>query len=680
MPEAPKGLVTVAFLKTRLDQGCDHLGLFEPLILDALAHISMPDFLAEDIKALVHDRTGLLLPVNAVQTLLGRCTKRGLLRREGGRFFRTSRPIPDSQLESARAVVQDQLGLLGHAFVRFAADHDVPVESCTQALEALSTFISDNKVRVVLNEPLPDSPLARSTLDRKLTRCIARFVTDCCLASPELRPALAALTDGILLLDALLMRDFPEASQRFRDLSVVLDTPVLFAAIDLMGVANAVAAKEGLALLREAGARTIAFTQTIEEMRRILAFYAERIGTTNGRLSLRQTGITQHVLTERLSPTDLRFISITLEKRLANIGVDVREVPAHLARYTRDEEALAKALVDHDRPDLDTPRIRHDVDCVAGVLTLRADKVSTSIERSVAIFCTTSGRVIQNVQQWFFSQDKQDIPPVVHLAALTSIAWLKKPAAAPDLKIHELAALCVAAMRPTPATMTKFVETLRQLRADGSVTDDETAAIVASQLMEPLLARLDDEFEPDSDSIQEAIERVRETYRCEAAADAERAVNKAHADAAAAQLAAEEAVRTARAEAGEAQRSAAEAITSRSQVIAGVEQRVAAVSKRMSDVVYWACVTVVVAATILSLPGVLETVDEAAKWIARAVLIFALGLGTYSVVQGASLNTIRSAVQDRIARWIRSWWLPPEVLGGAATEGVEQVRAPEPSE
>ncbi len=70
------------------------------------------------------------------------------------------------------------------------------------------------------------------------------------------------------------------------------------------------------------------------------------------------------------------------------------------------------------------------------------------------------------------------MPPIVHQAALTPIACLKKPAAAPGVKISELAALCVAVMRPTHKTWKKFVDALRRLRAEGTITDDETAAIV----------------------------------------------------------------------------------------------------------------------------------------------------------------------------------------------------------
>jgi len=177
MADAPKGLVTVAFLKTRLDEGIDHLGLFEPLVLDSLGHVPTPDFLADDIKAIVHDRTGLLLPTNAIQTLLGRCAKRNFVKREGGRFFRTSKPIPDSHFDQTRTAIAQEQESLGRALIRFGAEHGIPIESPSAAVEALATFVSDNKIRVILNEPLPDSPLERSSLDRRLTRTIARFIT-----------------------------------------------------------------------------------------------------------------------------------------------------------------------------------------------------------------------------------------------------------------------------------------------------------------------------------------------------------------------------------------------------------------------------------------------------------------------------------------------------------------------
>jgi hypothetical protein len=644
MSEPPKGLATVAFLKTKLDEGCDHLGLLEPLVLDALVHFAGQDFLADDIKVVVHQRTGVALPSDVIQTLLGRQTRHGLLKRAGGRFFRTSKAVPDPGLDAARATIQAEQASLGEAFIKYAATEGLVVESPAEALGHLATFVSDNKVRIILNEQLPDSPLDRSSLDRKLTRVIARFIGWYCLQSAELRPALAALTEGILLEDTLLMRDLPGAGQTFQDLTVLLDTAVLFAAVDLTGVANAVAAKEAVALLRQSGARTLAFRPTVDEMRRILGVYEEHLGTSEGRLTLHPTALTQHVLTARLSPADVRIISTTLK-----------------AAYTLGEAALAKSLAHVGRPDPESPRVRHDVDCVAGVVTLRRGRISESVERSAAIFCTTSGGVVRTVQQWFVAERGQGIPPIIHQAALTTIAWLKKPAAAPDLKMHELAALCAAAMRPTHATMEKFTATLRRMRSENVITDDETAAIVASELMEPLLARLDDDFEPDSDSIQEAIERVRDTYRREAVADAEEAVTKAQAGLARDRQAAEEAVRMARAEAAQAQLLADQAIAARNNLVERVGQRISVWSSRACSALFWAGVAVLVFAAVLSVPGVFEAVGGPAKWIARVVLVVSAALGVYSCVHGAGLKDLRRGLQERIAKWLRSLLLPADV-------------------
>jgi hypothetical protein len=514
-------------------------------------------------------------------------------------------------------------------------------------------------VHLILEDVLPDSPLDRSSLDRKLTRLVARFITERCLQSPQLRPPLERLTEGILLQDVLLLRDIPEAAQKFQNLTVFFDSGVLFAAIDLTGVANGVAAKEGLTLLREAGARTMAFSRTIGEMRRVLAVYEQHLGTTEGRLTLHPTPLTHHVLTARLSSADIRVISATLEKRLTNVGVSIRDLPPHDPRFTLDEPALAKALVDTRKPDTESPRIRHDVDCVAGVLTLRAGRTALAIERSVAIFCSSTGLVVRNVQEWFSTQHEEGIPPIVHQAALTSIAWLKKPAAAPGIKMSELAALCAAVLRPTRETWKKFVDTLRRLRAEGAITDDETAALVASDLTEPLLARLDEEFEPDADSIQEAVERVREAYRQEASVAAKEAVSKAFADVSLAQQA------------------ASSAMARRDQLVAGIDRRIRRQARAVGNVVFAVTVLITIIASLLSLPGVFEAVGGPAKWAARAALVAAALFGVYSAVRGTSLSDLRTSMEDGVFGFLRSRWMPeaqptPELPPRPAAPEVER--------
>lgn len=637
---APRGLTTVALLKTRLDEGKDHLGLYEPLIDDAIIHLGTQDFGASDVKATLQARSGIVLPLDPIQTLLGRVQRRGHLTRQGGRFFVTSQPIPDPRLDTARAKVEAEQLALGKALQDYCAADEAIFDSAEKALEGLAGFVSDNKLSLVLDESAPRPIPERPPEERKIGRAIARFITESCSNSGELRASLQRLTEGIVLHDALLLVEIPKATERFRDLQVFFDTPVLFALLELHGVASAIAAKESLTLLRESGATTLAFRRTLDEVRSILAVYEQHLATSEGRLRLRPTPLAHHVLTSKMSSADIRLISATLDSRLTKLGIALREYPQHDPRYTADEAALEKALADANHSDDVTARVRHDVDSIAAILTLRRARTSTSIERCGAAFCTSSGRVVRNVQKWFAAQGDQGVPPIVHQVALTSIAWLKRPAAVPDLKMHELAVLCAAALRPSRATWSKFIDVLRKLKSDGTITDDETAAIVASELTEPMLAHLDDELEPDASSISEAIERVRDDYRRKAAASAEEAVRVAKADASVAQQAASDAL------------SRAEAIQRK------VEGRIRRAAQVVAKACFWVVLLITVVSAILSLPDVFEGVGGKVKTAARIVLGLAAVFGVVSTVSGTTLNDLRSGVETWVFERLASWWLP----------------------
>lgn len=684
MSYTPKGLATIALLKTRLDQNQDHLGLFEPFVADALLHMPSSDFVAADVKAILQQRTGILVPTGAVQTLLNRFARQRMIHRAGGRYVFGTEPVPDPRLDETRAVEAANLTHLAEQFINFSAQESVGFPSTDEALIALATFISDNKVHLVLKTPLPDSPLSRSSQSRRMTRLIARFITHRCLASDDLRPAFESLVEGILVEDTLFLRDLDVASQRFRDLTVVLDTPILFAAIELTGTTNAVAASEGLHLLREAGARTVAFDRTVAEMRRILAVYERHLATAEGRLRLFQTDLTRHVLTAKMTPADIHVISSTLEQRLAKIGVSVRPLPPHDRRYTLDEQALAAPLRRPDDHDPDSPRVQHDVDCIAGVLTLRAGRSSASLERCNVVFATSSGPVVRTVQQWYFSQNETGIPPAIHQLALTSIAWLKKPAAAPDIKIHELAAICAAALRPTRETWSRVVETLKTLSSEGVITDDEIAAVVVSELIEPMLARLDDDVDPDADSIQEAIQRVQESYRQQANLQAQKTIDAAVDEAISARRAASEVIALAQAEAQVAREAATTAIEHSERVIALWRQRLSRFARWVANLPLVVGGVVLTMAALLSIPGMFDSVSGTLRVVAIAILIVSAGFGLLGAISGVSLLSLRNALQATIERRLASAWLqtsrgvgPPENI--EAQSSAAPFTLPSPS-
>jgi hypothetical protein len=645
MSYTPQGLVTVAFLKTQLDAGRDHLSLFEPLVLDALNQIQNTDLAAGEVREVVYERTNLRVPVPTVQTILGRCAKNGYLMRSGGRFHKTQIPVPPSDLGVASEKIRSGQTLLGEALVEHSRGAGIAFSSPDEAVQALAGFISAHKLELLLQH----SPADPRPGELKTARNFARFITERCIPEPSLNGPLTSLLEGILLADVLLMRDVQSSQLKFSGSCVFLDTRILLAALGLNGAADELATKEGLAAIRNAGAQTSAFEGTVTEIRGILHVYEEKLGTNDGRLSLFPTSMTSHMIANRYTPADVRVIALELEQRLRFIAINIRPFPPHVSEHTLDEASLTRILskTNGSQNGLE-PRAKHDADCAAAILTLRAGQVAYDVERCSATFSTTSGLVVKNVQQWYSEQHGEGVPPVVHHALLTTLAWLKKPAFSPDLKLHELAAVCLSAMRPTEAAWTKMLSALRQYVAEGRMSDDESVAIVANGLTETLLSRFDDDFEPDAANITEAIERVREELRREHVTAAQVEVARVRSEAETQLREAHKSESLAKAEALEAQGAATEARASAIQAATDVDRLARGIARLVGMAVHIVIIALLLAGLASAVISVPHARHPVIHWIAAGTFGAATLLGFLGSAWGISAKS----VGDRVENWV----------------------------
>jgi len=632
----PKGLATLALLKTRLDEGKDHLGLFEPFIEDGVAHLPVDHFASADLQRFVDDRHGLLVPIETTNTLLGRLARRGGVRKEGGRYFRI--PFePNVDIVRQRDAIQDDLNRFAEEFRQFAVRSSTRIASNDDALGLLLTFLNENNVSLLLQENPETQPVG---LSRAQTRLVARFITQECVNRENLRSLLEQVLEGLVLKSALLLQDLAAATQRFEDLLVFLDSRVLFSVIGLAGIPETLAARETISVLRDTGAIPVVFDVTLAEMRRVLGMLEDHLATAEGRLTLRPTPVVRHVLSSGQKPSDLRIAAASLERRVVDAGVTVRETPKRDRRYTLKEDTLAEELVDASG-DVLQARVRHDVDCVAAVLTIRRGHRSRRVETARAVFASSSALVIRKVVGWYRTQGEGGIPPILNIRALASIAWLKRPAGAKSLKVHELLALCTAALRPSRETWQKFVDNLKSLRAEGSLSDEETVAIVASELAEPILAELEDEREPDAATIHEAIERVKASYREEGYRTAQ------------------DAIREAETEAHMAQETAQAAMSSQTATM----NRLATISNSIARVASWClglvAVLLVIGSVVVALPGVFENTPVWLKPVAWICIVLAAILTIWSFWSGGTIVDLRSRFQRRLAASILSFLQPP---------------------
>ncbi len=182
-----------------------------------------------------------------------------------------------------------------------------------------------------------------------------------------------------------------------------------------------------------------------------------------------------------------------------------------------DEADLSKRLADEGGNEK-SDRVVHDVDCIAATLTHRKGRTSDSLDNAGAVFVTDSRKTVWMGRGWYEAQGGLGCAPIIHVLTLSNFAWLKRPASASKLKVHELMALCSAALRPTPEAWQRFIEHLRRLEAEGELNDEEITAIVASELTENLLAERGIDAESDAASLTEVVERVKSGYEEDRAA------------------------------------------------------------------------------------------------------------------------------------------------------------------
>ena len=504
---ARRGLATIAYLKARFDAGMDHLGMFQPFVEDAIRVADADGIELSVVQRLVREATGLSIPTDVVKTLLRRAAKRGLLTRSGGRYFRSEAHGEDTDLrERIKELERAHQGLATH-LREFAEERGEELGTDEDALAALTKFLDVNHMGMVLGQT-PET--GRWETASQSDRTVAAFVTKVVEEDGPSYAVLESVVQGLIVQNALLLRDIPTTKRHLAGLNVFLDTGVLLRALGYAGLVEQQVALESLNLIRAAGARLLAFERTVNEVETILGVYEHNLGSRTGMRSLYATALTYHFLSVKATPADIRQEIALLRDSLARLGIRIRDFPLHVSKYTEDEQALADILKDPTRnPDSDDARVWHDVEAIAAVVTLRAGKRPKRVESATYVFVSGSSQTVSNAERWYRETYPSGVEPIVHFQSLANTAWLVRSADGSNVPMHELVAICQAVLRPSTEVWSRFVAGLGELVSSGDVSDDESIAVLASEFTHVRLADLEPGADMEASTIREIVERVR---------------------------------------------------------------------------------------------------------------------------------------------------------------------------
>ena len=519
----PGGLVTVAFLKARIDEGADHLGIFMPLVHDVLSRFSAQSFATSDVQESIAVVHGVFMPRHTVGTLLGRVKRDGHILREPGRYrLSATRPLPHSNVAGEKQQIEDGQRRLAESLRKHAQRRGINLDTAEAGQELLRKFLEDEQIALLLQGPVVRAEPATTQLEHGI---VAEFLQDVVRNDQALESVVRRMLEGLVLYHAAFLPDLAVATRRFKDLRAVFDSGLVRQALGYEGIAPRAVMRDTIDLLKSSGVQCLVFDKTVDEIRIILAAYEQRLGTTQGRRDLRPSAMSRHFVTKRFSPSDIREMIALLEQEIRAAGFQIATIPRRVITHVSAEQGLSVRLANRTTGDEQEPRVVHDVDCVAGILTLRKGHRSQNLDDARAVFVSDSPLVIRNVGLWWREDEHElSIEPVVHVRALSNFAWLKKPSAGSELKVHELLALCGAALRPAPRTWDRFIQHLNKLHTSRKLTSEEVTAIIASSTADELLRDAEveatDSRDIDAETLDEVVERVKSGY----AADTEERV------------------------------------------------------------------------------------------------------------------------------------------------------------
>ena len=510
-------------LKVYFDLGKDHADMFMPFVLDTIAAMPLDNFVVSDLRTAINERHSLDIPEDPLRTLLSRAVKvkKGSLRREVGRFFREpSFRAEKDLLETRKTIESEHLGI-ARSLRDFALARDMVIASDEEALSLLLGFLDQNYMTVLLSSDANTGPAEAVSMTSSSVRTIAAYFQFVLSNKPDEADRIQRMVEGYVLQKVLLLKDIADVERRFRSLEVFLDSRILFRILGLEGEAEKVVSREGIGLLTDLGATLFVFDRTLAEMKRILSVYIEHLSTPDGMLSLWQTPLSRYFLKNHCTPSDVKQIGALLELNVKQLGIGIREFPQRTKAYTFEEKSLSERLLKEGQTEPDA-RVDHDVDCIAAIITYRAGKRAYLIEDSKAIFVTTTSLLVKHTTEWYRAQGESGVPPIMRCRDLFNAAWIKKPASASRLRMHELVALCAAALRPGREIWEAFIRELRKLIISGQLSSEESVALLISDLAESRLSEIDDELDVDATTVSEVVDRVRAEYEERARKEIER--------------------------------------------------------------------------------------------------------------------------------------------------------------
>lgn len=533
VPEIQQSLIGYAVLRANYNASApSFLDNFSGFVIEAVSSLDSGSSGSSDIATMISKRFGIVIPTLVVKRLVKRAITAKIVEgndRSGYRLStRGAREVPRISEQIVRFErEQSQLVAKFRTFLEVVSPQHAS-ESDSDLAEQLSAYFQSHST-VLLAQALRGENALAAHNEPGYDYLISTFVAHLSTTDQVAFGYVENAAKGAILASTVSL-DTSGLKQDLKQLTIVLDTPVM---IDLMGwhgEAAETATKQLIALASAVGATVATFEHSVRELDGVLSNAEHALRPHKG--TRRSTArIEAHFISTGCRPADLAAMRGHLEDDLKSRDVQVIEKPQEYARYGLDEAELGDRL-DQAIGYRSVGTRNYDVDSLSAVHRMRRGSTAPQIERLRAIMVTSNVDVARVAND--LARPDRQWPLAVTDFALAAILWVRRPNAAESLPRKQLIATAYAGMQPAPHLWSAYLDEIDRLVDQGAVSPDDAVIFRSGHdprraLMEVTLGEAD---ELDADTMQDVLDRIREEYRRPGetrAAQAERDTSAAHA-------------------------------------------------------------------------------------------------------------------------------------------------------
>ncbi len=464
-------LSSLALLKARFEiEQIDHIESFIPFIENAIELGELIDFDAEELKPVLEDEFGLLVPQYTIDLVCNRMKKRGFLKRDQKKFslVKKSKKIEDFKKDRSFAIKHQNAtikSLIEHTQKNLNIDL-----SNDEAIDSIYRYIDQYCIECVEAYECSSVVPIRGQARESWRFIVSSYVNSISEKDPAKFEYFLTTVKGRMLANALIGKDLGQVKMKFKATTIFIDTPILLQLLGVLGYKSKDLVVDMIKILIKAKAKLGVFRHNLEELNMILKNAAKELeystgGYGNVILSLREIG---------KNSSDITLLRSQVEEIIASHSIEIFSTPEYEKSYQIDEKKLETEMKNAGLFYRNIAAKKADINSVRSIFVLRRNYSPKRIENCRAILLTNNSALSRAAYSYGANHDEiRSVTAIITDYSLVNIVWLKSPMESNDLPENLMVANCFAALRPSDKLWSGFISEIANLKNQDKITAEQ---------------------------------------------------------------------------------------------------------------------------------------------------------------------------------------------------------------